>query len=262
MVDELYSAKAGFSTKTTASIEPGDTTIPVESTAEFAEAPNLATLINLEEKRLETVLYGDKDGTNLLDCTRGVEGSPQSWAAETEIGRFHTAHDQNKLISKIKELTEKIQILLIRVVSSDPPGFSQEEFDGSVVITFDRDIAEGDTWDDIKILDDEEQEEAITKSIDGAELTLSIDGEVDAQTDYDVIIPAGSIKEVNGVGVLGETFTRTITHTKSLSPTESGSLGLKLQGIEWVEIITEEIQYQESGSLGLTLEGIEWEEVS
>ena len=79
------------------------TTIPLDSTSNLPDAPNLATIGNSSDA--EVVLYATKSSTELIGCTRGFGGTTaRSWPANTPVYRAFTKYDYDALKSNINEI--------------------------------------------------------------------------------------------------------------------------------------------------------------
>lgn len=83
-------------------IGAGDTTIKVDSTAGFPQAPNYATIGT--DEQAETIYYGGMTGDTLSGCRRGVEGVAKEWQTGELIGRNFTNKDYETLIANINNL--------------------------------------------------------------------------------------------------------------------------------------------------------------
>lgn len=83
-------------------IGAGDTTIKVDSTAGFPQAPNYATIGT--DEQAETIYYGGMTGDTLSGCRRGVEGVAKEWQIGELVGRNFTNKDYGTLIANINSL--------------------------------------------------------------------------------------------------------------------------------------------------------------
>lgn len=83
-------------------ISAQQTTISVGDDGALPDGPNICTIGYGEN--LETIIYQSKSNGVLQGITRGIEGTPQAWQSGTEVARFFTAHDQEKIIDAIKEI--------------------------------------------------------------------------------------------------------------------------------------------------------------
>lgn len=83
-------------------IGAGDTTIKVDSTAGFPQAPNYATIGT--DEQAETIYYGGMTGDTLSGCRRGVEGVAKEWQTGELVGRNFTNKDYETLIANINRL--------------------------------------------------------------------------------------------------------------------------------------------------------------
>lgn len=83
-------------------IGAGDTTIKVDSTAGFPQAPNYATIGT--DEQAETIYYGGMTGDTLSGCRRGVEGVAKEWQTGELVGRNFTNKDYETLIANINNL--------------------------------------------------------------------------------------------------------------------------------------------------------------
>lgn len=83
-------------------IGAGDTTIKVDSTAGFPQAPNYATIGT--DEQAETIYYGGMTGDTLSGCRRGVEGTAKEWQTGELVGRNFTNKDYETLIANINSL--------------------------------------------------------------------------------------------------------------------------------------------------------------
>ena len=102
----MYNGKA-FSPVTTLvnNIGASDTVIQVSDISVFPPAPNIAT-IGIDETA-ETIKYASIAGNSLSGCTRGIEGAPRSWNADTMIARNFTAYDYQQLVANIISSVQK-----------------------------------------------------------------------------------------------------------------------------------------------------------
>lgn len=93
-----------FSPQTTLadSIGAADTIIPVSDVSVFPDPPNYAT-IGVDEDG-ETISYAAKTDHALSGCTRGVEGTPKSWASGSVIARNFTAKDLESLQKNLRKI--------------------------------------------------------------------------------------------------------------------------------------------------------------
>lgn len=93
-----------FSPQTTLadSIGAADTIIPVADVSVFPDPPNYAT-IGIDEGG-ETISYAAKTDHALSGCTRGVEGTPKSWASGSVIARNFTAKDLESLQKNLRKI--------------------------------------------------------------------------------------------------------------------------------------------------------------
>lgn len=93
-----------FSPQTTLtdSIGAADTVIPVADVSVFPDPPNYAT-IGIDEDG-ETISYAAKTDHALSGCTRGVEGTPKSWASGSVIARNFTAKDLESLQKNLRKI--------------------------------------------------------------------------------------------------------------------------------------------------------------
>jgi len=75
-----------------------------------AEDPQLLTLVDEETATLETIMYTGKDTANNLvtGLTRGIEGEATTWTGGTEIGRFYTAEEHQRIINNISDTFDDI----------------------------------------------------------------------------------------------------------------------------------------------------------
>lgn len=80
----------------------GDTTIKVDSTAGFPQAPNYATIGT--DEQAETIYYGGMTSDTLSGCRRGVEGTAKEWQTGELVGRNFTNKDYETLIANINSL--------------------------------------------------------------------------------------------------------------------------------------------------------------
>ena len=106
-METMYQAQPLFDTTLDENISDTQTNIKVTDLDKFPnETPNLATIIDNTTEDLETIEYTGKDETNseLTGVTRGIEGTAKSWDNGTLIGRYHTAEEQNNIISNINEV--------------------------------------------------------------------------------------------------------------------------------------------------------------
>ncbi len=80
----------------------GDDCIPPAS----EEDPNSLTLVDLDNKILETVEYTGKiiEENKVTGLTRGKEGIDREWAAGTMIGRMRTALESNQKTDILKSI--------------------------------------------------------------------------------------------------------------------------------------------------------------
>lgn len=83
-------------------IGAGDTTIKVDSTAGFPQAPNYATIGT--DEQAETIYYGGMTSNTLSGCRRGVEGTAKKWQTGELVGRNFTNKDYETLIANINNL--------------------------------------------------------------------------------------------------------------------------------------------------------------
>lgn len=83
-------------------IGAGDTTIKVDSTSGFPQAPNYATIGT--DEQAETIYYGGMTGDTLSGCRRGVEGVAKEWQTGELVGRNFTNKDYETLIANINNL--------------------------------------------------------------------------------------------------------------------------------------------------------------
>ena len=84
-------------------ISANATTIPLDSTSNLPDAPNLATIGNSSDA--EVVLYATKSSTELIGCTRGFGGTTaRSWPANTPVYRAFTKYDYDALKANINEI--------------------------------------------------------------------------------------------------------------------------------------------------------------
>ncbi|MFW6002482.1 MAG: hypothetical protein ACOCQD_04000 [archaeon] len=105
----MYKAEVKFITEITENITDSQTSIPVKDIGEFPdEFPNIATLIDKDNKIFETIEYTGKSGNDLTGVTRAIEGVAQNWGKGITIGRFHTALEQNYLLDKTDELSDSL----------------------------------------------------------------------------------------------------------------------------------------------------------
>ncbi len=85
----------------TSGIADDASSIPVDKLEAFPDAPNLATIGEVGDDVLETVVYSARSDTsgpgNLTISQRGFEGDPLAWDEGTPIARTLTAHDLNAL---------------------------------------------------------------------------------------------------------------------------------------------------------------------
>ncbi|HLS53476.1 MAG TPA: hypothetical protein VK031_05860, partial [Tissierellaceae bacterium] len=101
---ELYKGIEGSPiTYLTSDISASQTTISIDDDSALPDAPNICTIGYGEH--LETIKYETKSNGVLQNVTRGIEGTPRSWQAGTEVARFFTAYDHNKIIDKYNDLT-------------------------------------------------------------------------------------------------------------------------------------------------------------
>lgn len=89
-------------TTLTATIGAADTVIPVADVSAFPDPPNYAT-IGIDADG-ETISYAAKTDNALSGCTRGVEGTPKSWASGSVIARNFTAKDLESLQKNLREV--------------------------------------------------------------------------------------------------------------------------------------------------------------
>lgn len=88
----------------TEDIGAGDTTIKVDSTDGFPEAPNYATIG--ADEQAETIYYGAKTPDTLSGCRRGIEGTAKEWQTGEIVGRNFTNVDYETLIANIDNLNK------------------------------------------------------------------------------------------------------------------------------------------------------------
>ncbi|MEW6182915.1 MAG: Ig-like domain-containing protein [Bacillota bacterium] len=74
----------------------------------------------------------------------------------------------------------------------------------TITVTFNENIQAGDNYGSITLKDSAETTVAVTKSINGAILTIDPDGNLDYSETYTVRLPAGAIEDVWGNGLAGD----------------------------------------------------------
>lgn len=94
-------------TKLTAAINASDTVIPVESTENLPNGPNIATIGN--DENAEVIIYATKTNTSLSGCTRGAEGVAKEWQSGEPIARNWSLTDYQTLIDNINALNKSKQ---------------------------------------------------------------------------------------------------------------------------------------------------------
>lgn len=94
-------------TTLTATIGAADTVIPVADASVFPDPPNYAT-IGIDADG-ETISYAAKADNALSGCTRGVEGTPKSWASGSVIARNFTAKDLESLQENLRAVGRGVQ---------------------------------------------------------------------------------------------------------------------------------------------------------
>lgn len=120
---DLYKGQAGSPITYLASdISANQTTISIADDSALPDAPNIATIGYGEQ--LETIKYETKSNGVLQNVTRGIEGTPRSWQAGTEVARFFTAYDHNSIIENFNShLAENVysgvQIVAQTVVTGE-----------------------------------------------------------------------------------------------------------------------------------------------
>ncbi|NLO37918.1 MAG: hypothetical protein GX115_00305 [Ruminiclostridium sp.] len=96
----------GPTTMLTSTISATATSITVQNGSVLPDAPNIAVIGS--GNAAETIVYGAKSGNTLNLVTRGFEGSPLPWPANTEVVRRFTAYDYNALVDNIQMLKAQI----------------------------------------------------------------------------------------------------------------------------------------------------------
>jgi len=96
----------GPATVLTATVTAAATSITVANGSVLPDAPNLAVVGS--GNAAETIFYGAKSGNVLSLVTRGFEGPPLPWPANTEVARRFTAYDYNVLVDNIQMLKAQI----------------------------------------------------------------------------------------------------------------------------------------------------------
>ena len=131
-MDEMYSAMPGSPiTYLTSDISAGQTTIAIGDDSTIPDAPNLATIGYGEH--IETIRYGAKSNGVLQEVTRGIEGTPRAWPSGTEVARFFTAYELNRIVGNITLLDNSVGD--IEELETDEKGNLVEsinELDGAV----------------------------------------------------------------------------------------------------------------------------------
>lgn len=113
---ELYKGKPGSPITYLASdISATQTTISVSDDSALLDAPNICTIGYGEN--IETIKYGVKSNGVLQEVVRGIEGIPQAWSAGTEIARFFTAYDHNRIVDEITNTKDDLSSHLAENVS-------------------------------------------------------------------------------------------------------------------------------------------------
>ena len=90
-------------TSLTQDITAMQTTIEVADGSKLPDAPNLATIGDLDDENAETILYTQKNGNVLSGITRGFQGQAKAWPAGTLIARYFTAYDYHAVKQNIEE---------------------------------------------------------------------------------------------------------------------------------------------------------------
>ena len=105
-LETMYEGLA-FSPQTTltSAIGASEQVIPVADVSVFPDAPNYAT-IGGSDGNGETILYTAKTSNSLSGCTRGIEGTAQTWDSGEIISRNWTAKDHGVLIANLKALEQ------------------------------------------------------------------------------------------------------------------------------------------------------------
>ena len=99
---ELYKGIVGSPiTYLTSDISAAQTTISIADDSALPDAPNICTIGYGEN--IETIRYGAKSNGVLQNVTRGIEGTPRAWQSGTEVARFYTAYDHNRIINNITQ---------------------------------------------------------------------------------------------------------------------------------------------------------------
>ncbi len=96
----------GPATMLTSTISAAATSITVQNGSVLPDAPNIAVIGS--GNAAETILYGAKSGNTLSLVSRGFEGSPLPWPANTEVARRFTAYDYNALVDNIQTLKTQL----------------------------------------------------------------------------------------------------------------------------------------------------------
>lgn len=108
-MEEMYNVISGSpKTALTNDINNSQTTISVDDISKLPSAPNYAT-IGKEIDKYEVIKYEEKDGDDLINVTRGVEGTAQSFDSGAEVARYITAKDINDAQSNIVENSDSIR---------------------------------------------------------------------------------------------------------------------------------------------------------
>ena len=105
MISTMFKPQAGSpSTDLSADITDSDKKIPLIDASVLPDGPNIVTLSANDQ--FESVIYQSKDEANnkLIEVTRGIEGTAQSWASGTEVARNFTARDLETIQSLLREL--------------------------------------------------------------------------------------------------------------------------------------------------------------
>lgn len=132
-LETMYEGLA-FSPQTTltSAIGASEQVIPVADVSVFPDAPNYAT-IGGSDGNGETILYTAKTSNSLSGCTRGIEGTAQTWDSGEIISRNWTAQDHNVLIQNLIALDEKTDDLpASNVKFSDNQTFQQKYDSGQL----------------------------------------------------------------------------------------------------------------------------------
>ncbi|GAW91176.1 S-layer homology domain-containing protein [Calderihabitans maritimus] len=109
------------------------------------------------------------------------------------------------------------------VSATDPiDGAAGVPVSGAIILTFSEDIIEGDAYDNVVVKDGNGDTVAVAKSISGNALTLAPETNLEYDTEYTVMVPAGAVKDMAG-NLLENEYT--FSFTTQAAPVGSGDSG-------------------------------------